>query len=84
MPMFITGGAEPLTISCNRHRKIPEPESMSEPQSSDAMKNLVKFLVCLAILGDILALAVWYITGNPGLLHTPLNAYPTALNDQVT
>lgn len=58
-----------------------EVKPMSETQSSDAMKNLVKFLICLAILGVILALVAWYLTGNPGMIHAPLNA---DVNPQVT
>lgn len=54
---------------------------MSEAKASDAMNNLVKFMICLAILGIILALVFWYLTGNPGMIHAPLNA---DVNPQVT
>jgi hypothetical protein len=46
---------------------------MSEAHASDAMSNLVKFMICLAILGVILALGVWYLTGSPAGAHAPLN-----------
>jgi len=46
---------------------------MSEARSSDVMKNLVKFLIGLAIIGIILAVVFWYLTGNPGMIHAPLN-----------
>ena len=32
---------------------------MSHAQQPDALRNLVRFMICLAILGSILALA-WY------------------------
>jgi hypothetical protein len=32
---------------------------MTEPQQSDALKNLVLFIIALAILGTVIALA-WY------------------------
>jgi p-aminobenzoyl-glutamate transporter AbgT len=46
---------------------------MSDAHSSDAMKNLIKFMICLAILGVILALVIWYVTGTPAGIHAPLN-----------
>lgn len=38
---------------------------MSEAQSPDALKNLVLFMVALAILGTLIALAVYVIAGIP-------------------
>jgi hypothetical protein len=40
-------------------RSIPGERNMAEAQQSDALKNLVQFIVCLAIIGTIVALA-WY------------------------
>jgi hypothetical protein len=34
---------------------------MAEPRQSDALKNLVIFMIALAILGTLIALA-WYFT----------------------
>jgi hypothetical protein len=50
---------------------------MSEATQSDAMKNLVKFLVCLAILGTILALATYFglILPSQAPVHPPTNQY---------
>jgi len=48
---------------------------MSEAHSSDAINNLVKFMICLAILGVILALVAGYLTGSPGAIHPPQNVY---------
>lgn len=38
---------------------------MSEAQSPDAMKKLVKFMICLAISGTIIAIAVYFIVIFP-------------------
>ena len=52
---------------------------MTETQRSDAMKNLVIFMIKLAILGTILAFA-WYLAVELPLqqaaLHTPSNVWP--------
>ena len=49
---------------------------MSEAQQSDVMKNLVRFIVGLAILGILIA-AVFYLTGavpvQQAALSAPLN-----------
>jgi len=37
---------------------------MSEAQSPDSLKNLVLFIVALAILGTLIALAVYFIAGT--------------------
>ncbi|MHB8163237.1 MAG: hypothetical protein ACYDDV_02690 [Methanoregula sp.] len=49
---------------------------MTEAQSSDAMKDLVLFMIKLAILGLILAFAHYYFVELPlqqAALHPPLN-----------
>jgi hypothetical protein len=49
---------------------------MTESQQSDAMKNLVLFMIGLAILGTIVAL-VWFAVDLPiqqAALHAPTNA----------
>lgn len=48
---------------------------MSEATQSDAMKNLAKFMVCLAILGTIIALAIYFVVILPtqALVHPPTN-----------
>jgi hypothetical protein len=38
---------------------------LSEAHSSDAIKKLVKFIVCLTILGTVIALAVYFIVVLP-------------------
>jgi len=38
---------------------------MSEAHASDSMKNLVKFIACLAILGTVIALAVYFLVILP-------------------
>ena len=38
---------------------------MSGAQSSDALKNLVTFMILLAIVGVILAVLLIYLTGSP-------------------
>jgi len=52
-------------------------KNMSETQSSDAMHNLVKFLICLAIAGTIIALVAYFAVVLPGQhaagLYAPLN-----------
>jgi hypothetical protein len=49
---------------------------MSEAQQSDAMKNLVIFIIGLAIAGTVIALA-WYfavaLPVQPAALHVPTN-----------
>lgn len=44
---------------------------MSEAQSSDAMKQFVKFIVCLAILGTVIALAAYFLVILPGQAPIP-------------
>jgi hypothetical protein len=39
---------------------------MSEVQSSDALKKLVQVMICLAVLGTIIALAVYFGLILPG------------------
>ncbi|MEI7434829.1 MAG: hypothetical protein WCJ93_11315 [Methanomicrobiales archaeon] len=50
---------------------------MSETQQSDAMKNLVIFVIALAIIGTIIALAWYFAVDLPALqaavLHAPMN-----------
>jgi hypothetical protein len=50
---------------------------MSEPQQSDALKNLVIFVIALAIIGTIIALAWYFLVDLPALqaavLHAPMN-----------
>jgi len=48
---------------------------MSEAQSSDAMNRLVKFLVCLAVFGAIIALLIYFLVVLPNTpaLQVPLN-----------
>lgn len=38
---------------------------MSEAQSSDALKNLVIFIICLAIAGTVIALAYYFAVALP-------------------
>lgn len=60
---------------------------MSEAYSSDAVKSLMLFIIGLAILGTLMALA-WYfameLPARQALLHAPLNAIPTPVNGQIT
>ena len=47
---------------------------MNDAPSSDALKNLVWFMIGLAILGTILALVLYYAVEQPAqqaLLHAP-------------
>jgi len=50
---------------------------MTEPQHSDALKKLVIFIIALAILGTIIALAWYFAMDLPTLqaaaLHAPMN-----------
>ena len=49
---------------------------MSEAQQSDALKKLVMFIICLAILGTILALVWYFAVDLPiqlAILHAPMN-----------
>jgi hypothetical protein len=51
---------------------------MTQVQQSDAMKNLVWFMIGLAILGTIIALAWYFAVDLPlrqALLHAPANNY---------
>ena len=50
---------------------------MTDVQQSDAMKNLVIFIIALAILGTIIALALYFAVDLPlqqALLHAPMNS----------
>jgi hypothetical protein len=60
---------------------------MTQAPSSDALKNLVLFMACLAALGIILALVIQFmgiLPVEPTLATAPLNTYPTPVNDQIT
>lgn len=46
---------------------------MSESQQSDALKKLVIFIIALAILGTVIALA-WYFVVDLPLLQAALHA----------
>ena len=46
---------------------------MSEAQSPDALKNLVLFIVALAILGTLIALALYFIAGTTAPPAAPVN-----------
>ena len=49
---------------------------MSEAQQSDALMKLLKFIICLAILGTIIALAWYFAVEIPlqaAALHVPAN-----------
>ena len=66
-----------MIISGNYKDLIRKERSMSEARSSDAMKNLVKFMICLAIAGIIIALAGYFVVDLPmqhaAGIHAPLN-----------
>lgn len=48
---------------------------MSEAQSPDALKQFVKFIACLAVLGTVIALAAFFLFILPGqALTAPSNA----------
>jgi hypothetical protein len=53
---------------------------MSETHQPDALRNLVKFVICLAILGTIVSLAWYFVVALPlqqaTILHTPTNVFP--------
>jgi len=60
---------------------------MTGAQSTDALKHLVLIIIGLAILGTIMALAIYFAVELPirqVLLHTPANAYPTSVDGQIT
>jgi hypothetical protein len=40
---------------------------MPDAQSPDAMKKLVKFIICLALFGSLIALALYLFAVIPGL-----------------
>jgi len=49
---------------------------MSEAQQSDVIKNLVKVLICLAIVGMVIALVVYFgvvLPAQQGMVHAPMN-----------
>jgi hypothetical protein len=51
---------------------------MSEAQQSDALKNLVLFMIALAILGTIIALAWYFVVDLPiqqAAIHAPANQF---------
>lgn len=52
---------------------------MSEAQSSDAMKNLTIFMIELAVLGAIIALAGYFLVDLPLQQAAALNAPSNAL-----
>jgi hypothetical protein len=56
---------------------------MTEAQHSDVMKNLVLFIIGLAILGTIIALAWYFAVDLPAMqaaaLHAPANLYTPAI-----
>lgn len=47
---------------------------MSDAQSSDAMIKLIKFLVCLAVLGIVIALVIYFTVVLP---HAAAPQVPT-------
>lgn len=47
---------------------------MSEAQSSDVLANLVKFVIFLAILGTLAALAIYFLVIIPGQQAAVLGA----------
>ncbi|HEX3002416.1 MAG TPA: hypothetical protein VHN82_08650 [Methanoregula sp.] len=57
--------------------KFLESQSMSETQSINVMKNLVKFMICLAIAGVAIALVAYFAVVLPGQqaasVHVPMN-----------
>ena len=58
---------------------------MTNAQQSDALKNLVIFMIKIAILGTIIALA-WYIAIDLPLqqaaaLQSPANCWPTCAKE---
>ena len=60
---------------------------MTGTPSSDAVKNLLLFIIVLAILGTLVALAWYFAVDLPArqvLLHVPLNAIPTTVDGQIT
>ncbi|AGB02764.1 hypothetical protein Metfor_1739 [Methanoregula formicica SMSP] len=80
MSCALTGSDSPLTntliIHCARNR-ITGDVPLSENQRSDAVKSLVKFMICLAIAGTIIAL-VWYFAidlpvQQAAAIHVPTN-----------
>ena len=48
---------------------------MSETQQSDAMKNLVIFVIALAIIGTIIALAWYFAVDLPALQAAVLHGH---------
>ena len=60
---------------------------MTGTPSSDAVKNLLLFIIVLAILGTLVALAWYFAVDLPArqvLLQVPLNAIPTSVDGQIT
>jgi hypothetical protein len=60
---------------------------MTEPLQSDALKNLVIFMIALAVLGTILALALYFAVELPlqqaEALQAPMNTkcYPFCIGN---
>jgi len=51
---------------------------MSEIPQPDALNELMKFIICLAILGAIIAFVLYFAVELPvqqAALHVPLNRY---------
>jgi len=51
---------------------------MTSAQLSDAMNNLVRFMITLAIIGTVIALAWYFAVDLPlqqAALHAPANLY---------
>lgn len=50
---------------------------MTEPQQPDALKNLITFMIALAIIGTIIALAWYFAVDLPiqqaASIHVPTN-----------
>ena len=47
---------------------------MSEAHSSDVMRDLVKFMISLALLGTIIALAAYFLVALPNQIATGITA----------
>jgi hypothetical protein len=74
-------------IPTKEYRKGCEDEYMTGAPSSDALKNLMLFIIGLAILGTLLALAWYFAIDMPArqaMLYVPLNADPTLVDGQIT
>ena len=58
-------------------------KTMAEPQSSDAMKNLVTIFVALAVVGTLIALAVYFTAVLPAQTAAGLNPPANGMYCQV-